>query len=93
MRISTERCGNRVARRERVTDKTFSSTAKKRSAEAMAGLTVGDYDPSEQTLLIRASKFHKSRRLPLSSDAQRELARHGKPRLGDDRKHQGHLGG
>jgi integrase len=36
-------------------------------------LTVGDYDPSEQTLLIRASKFHKSRRLPLSSDAQREL--------------------
>jgi integrase len=36
-------------------------------------LIVGDYDPSEQTLLIRASKFHKSRRLPLSSDAQREL--------------------
>jgi integrase/recombinase XerD len=36
-------------------------------------LTVGDYDPSEQTLLIRASKFHKSRRLPLSSDARREL--------------------
>ena len=32
-----------IARRERVTDKTFSSTAKKRSAEAMAGLTVGDY--------------------------------------------------
>jgi hypothetical protein len=29
-------------------------------------LTVGDYDPHEQTLLIRASKFHKSRRLPLS---------------------------
>ena len=27
-------------------------------------LTVGDYEPSEQTLLIRASKFHKSRRLP-----------------------------
>ena len=36
-------------------------------------LTVGDYDPTEQTLLIRASKFHKSRRLPLSRDAQREL--------------------
>ena len=36
-------------------------------------LTVGDYEPSEQTLLIRASKFHKSRRLPLSGDAQREL--------------------
>src|SRR4029450_6661562 len=36
-------------------------------------LTVGDYDPTEQTLLIRASKFHKSRRLPLSRDAQREV--------------------
>jgi integrase len=36
-------------------------------------LTVGDYDPSDQTLLIRASKFHKSRRLPLSSHAQSEL--------------------
>lgn len=36
-------------------------------------LTVGDYDASEQTLLIRASKFHKSRRLPLSRDALREL--------------------
>jgi integrase len=36
-------------------------------------LTVGDYDPTEQTLLIRASKFHKSRRLPLSPDAKREL--------------------
>jgi integrase len=36
-------------------------------------LTVGDYEPSDQTLLIRASKFHKSRRLPLSPDARREL--------------------
>jgi integrase len=36
-------------------------------------LTIGDYDPRDQTLLIRASKFHKSRLLPLSSDAQREL--------------------
>ena len=36
-------------------------------------LTVGDYDPRDHTLLIRASKFHKSRLLPLSSDAQREL--------------------
>ena len=32
-----------IARRERVTDKTFTSGAKKRSAEAMAGLAVGDY--------------------------------------------------
>jgi integrase len=36
-------------------------------------LTVGDYEPRDQTLLIRESKFHKSRRLPLSCDAQREV--------------------
>jgi integrase len=36
-------------------------------------LTVGDYDPRDQTLLVRESKFHKSRLLPLSSDARREL--------------------
>jgi integrase len=36
-------------------------------------LTVGDYDAREQTILIRTSKFHKSRRLPLSRDAQHEL--------------------
>lgn len=36
-------------------------------------LTIGDYDPRDQTVLIRASKFHKSRLLPLSSDAQHEL--------------------
>ncbi|GAB4461646.1 MAG: DNA polymerase domain-containing protein [Armatimonadaceae bacterium] len=32
-----------IARRERVTEKTFSSSAKKRNAEAMAGLSVGEY--------------------------------------------------
>lgn len=32
-----------IARRERVTDKTFTSDAKKRNAEAMVGLKVGDY--------------------------------------------------
>jgi integrase/recombinase XerD len=36
-------------------------------------LTVGDYDASDQTLLVRESKFHKSRLLPVSRDAQREL--------------------
>lgn len=36
-------------------------------------LTVGDYDPREHTLLIRTSKFHKSRLLPLSLDGAREL--------------------
>jgi integrase len=36
-------------------------------------LTVGDYDPGEHVLLIRASKFHKSRTVPLSRDAWRAL--------------------
>ena len=36
-------------------------------------LTVGDYDPQAHTLLVRASKFHKSRLLPLSADAVEEL--------------------
>lgn len=37
-------------------------------------LTLRDYDPQAHTLLIRASKFHKSRLLPLSADAVAELA-------------------
>ena len=36
-------------------------------------LAVGDYDPIEGTLLIRESKFHKSRLLPLSCDGRREV--------------------
>ncbi len=36
-------------------------------------LTVGDYHPGEHSLLVRASKFHKSRLLPLSVDASREV--------------------
>jgi integrase len=39
----------------------------------LLGLTVGDYDQQARTLLIRASKFHKSRLLPLSADAVKEL--------------------
>jgi len=39
-------------------------------------LIVGDYDRRERTLLIRESKFHKSRLLPLSGDAARELEAH-----------------
>lgn len=39
-------------------------------------LTVGDYDPDEHVLLIRASKFHKSRQVPLSPDAGRALDRY-----------------
>jgi len=36
-------------------------------------LTVGDYAPQECTLLVRQSKFHKSRLLPLSRDAVCEI--------------------
>ena len=36
-------------------------------------MTAGDYDPHEHTLLVRASKFHKSRYLPLSSDGVLEV--------------------
>jgi len=39
----------------------------------LARLTVGDYNRQEQLLMIRASKFHKSRLLPLSADAVREI--------------------
>jgi integrase/recombinase XerD len=36
-------------------------------------LKLGDYDPREHTLLIRESKFHKSRLVPLSIDGTREI--------------------
>jgi integrase/recombinase XerD len=39
-------------------------------------LIVGDYNKKEQTLLIRESKFHKSRVLPLSKDGAYEIDSH-----------------
>ena len=36
-------------------------------------LTVGDYDSRERTLLIRQSKFYKSRLIPVSLDTAREI--------------------
>jgi integrase len=36
-------------------------------------LSAQDYDASAQTLLIRASKFHKSRLLPLAADVAAEV--------------------
>ncbi len=36
-------------------------------------LKIGDYDPAERTLLIRVSKFYKSRVVALSPDASREI--------------------
>ena len=41
----------------------------------LLGLTVGDYDAVERTLQIRASKFHKSRLLPLSADGAGAIVR------------------
>lgn len=39
-------------------------------------LLLSDYDPVEQTLLVRASKFYKSRLVALSKDAALELERY-----------------
>jgi integrase len=39
-------------------------------------MTIGDYDPRQQTLLVRKSKFHKSRVLPLSADGIDQLDRY-----------------
>jgi integrase len=40
----------------------------------LANLTVADYDQRTRSLLVRESKFHKSRYLPLSDDANSEVA-------------------
>ncbi|HMN15594.1 MAG TPA: tyrosine-type recombinase/integrase, partial [Bellilinea sp.] len=39
-------------------------------------LTLGDYDNVERTLLVRETKFYKSRMLPLSDDAVVELEKY-----------------
>lgn len=39
-------------------------------------LTLGDYDPVEQTLFVRDSKFHKSRIVPVSKDGATEIERY-----------------
>jgi len=39
-------------------------------------LEVQDYEPKERLLCVRASKFHKSRQLPLSADAVAEVDRY-----------------
>jgi integrase len=39
-------------------------------------LSATDYDPSAQTLMIRASKFHKTRLLPVQSDVAMEIERY-----------------
>lgn len=44
-------------------------------------LTVGDYDRRHATLLIRESKFHKSRLLPLNTDIADEIGRYLRARI------------
>lgn len=39
-------------------------------------LTLGDYNRHDATLLIRETKFHKSRLIPLNSDIAEEVERH-----------------
>lgn len=43
-------------------------------------LVLSDYDSAERTLLVRASKFHKSRLVALSDDAAREMEQYLPPR-------------
>ncbi len=43
-------------------------------------LRISDYDPNERTLLVRESKFHKSRLLALSADGVREIEAYLKAR-------------
>jgi integrase/recombinase XerD len=45
-------------------------------------LTLGDYDSAERTLFIHDTKFHKSRIVPLSPDAVREIERYLETRRG-----------
>lgn len=44
-------------------------------------LTLSDYDPAERSLTIRATKFHKSRIVPLSADAAHETERYLQARV------------
>ena len=44
-------------------------------------LTLGDYDRRDATLLIRESKFHKSRLLPLNDDIVAEIERYRRARV------------
>jgi len=46
----------------------------------LLGLTLGVYDPRHATLLIRESKFHKSRLLPLNRDIADEIDRYVRAR-------------
>jgi len=47
----------------------------------LARLTLGDYDAAENVLLVRESKFYKSRLIPLSADAVVEIDRYLDDRL------------
>jgi integrase/recombinase XerD len=59
---------------------TFLYTAGLRRGE-LARLTLSDYDTAEHVLLIRESKFYKSRLVPLSADAVAEIGRYLEQRL------------
>ena len=47
----------------------------------LARLTLGDYDATGHVLLIRETKFYKSRLIPLSADARVEIDRYLEQRL------------
>jgi integrase len=50
----------------------------------LSRLTLADVDPHSGVLRVRESKFHKSRLVPLSTDARREMRRYLKRRLARD---------
>jgi integrase/recombinase XerD len=59
--------------------------------EELVRLVVSDYDPAERTLLVRASKFHKSRLVALSHDGAAEMERYLRARRSPLHKSDGPL--
>jgi DNA polymerase elongation subunit (family B) len=76
-----------IARRERVTDKTFSSEAKKRNAQAMAGLSVGDYAvlyQREDKSLAPASEYASDEDIEYYQTKLYKFAQRLQAAIGDD---------
>jgi DNA polymerase elongation subunit (family B) len=77
-----------IARRERVTEKTFSSDAKKRAAQAMEGLSVGDYAVLYQRegdrALVLASEYADDEDVEYYQTKLYKFAERLKAAIGDD---------
>jgi DNA polymerase I len=76
-----------LARRERVTEKTFSSDAKKRSASVMAGLSVGDYAilyQREDKALVLAADYAQDEDVEYYQTKLYKFAQRLQAAIGDD---------